>query len=166
MAMPYRRDHAIAAAHYGDAMAAPSPESSGVGSRPRHLVLVRTSSQLEAGAGSCSCCDCSADVAERVARFRVQREQHGPSKRALVAVVPSDLARWWSVHDTAIACVVSEQNVKIVRALVAAGQRGDWEGALEKYDPAVELDMRLIPGGDLSFGREAVRSFFTNWFGT
>jgi ketosteroid isomerase-like protein len=71
-----------------------------------------------------------------------------------------------AVRDTAIACVVSEQNVKIVRALVAAGQRGDWAGALEKYDPAVELDMRLIPGGDLSVGREAVRSFFTNWFGT
>jgi ketosteroid isomerase-like protein len=63
-------------------------------------------------------------------------------------------------------CAVSKQNVEIVQELVAASQRGDWEAALEKYDPAVELDMRFIPGGDLSIGREAVRSFFTNWFGT
>lgn len=67
------------------------------------------------------------------------------------------------VRDTA---AVSEQNVEIVQALVGASQRGDWAAALEMYDPAVELDMRFIPGGDLAYGREAVRSFFTNWFGT
>jgi len=84
----------------------------------------------------------------------------------MLAVGPRRARCWEGVRDTATACAVSEQNVEIVEALVAASQRGDWEAALEKYDPAVELDMRLMPGGDLTVGREAVRSFFTHWFGT
>jgi hypothetical protein len=43
---------------------------------------------------------------------------------------------------------MSQENVEIVQALVAASQRGDWEAALDNYDPAVELDeSRMLDGG-------------------
>ena len=60
---------------------------------------------------------------------------------------------------------MSRENVEVVKSLVAATQRGDWEAALGKYDPAVVLDMSRFPGGGMEAGREGTR-FFRQWFGT
>jgi ketosteroid isomerase-like protein len=61
---------------------------------------------------------------------------------------------------------MSQENVEVVQALVAASQRGDWEAALDFYDPAVKVDQTRMPGGGLHFGRNGVREFFGDWFGT
>jgi ketosteroid isomerase-like protein len=60
---------------------------------------------------------------------------------------------------------MSSENLEVVKALVSASQRGDWETALEAYNPAVELDASRIPGGSVGVGRDAVRDFFRQWFG-
>jgi ketosteroid isomerase-like protein len=61
---------------------------------------------------------------------------------------------------------MSQENVEVVQALVAASQRGDWEAAIETYDPAVELDTVRMPDGGLFSGRDAVWGFYRQWFGT
>jgi ketosteroid isomerase-like protein len=61
---------------------------------------------------------------------------------------------------------MSSENVELVKALVGASQRGDWEAALKMYDPAAELDASRIPGGSVGVGRDAIRDFFRQWFGT
>jgi ketosteroid isomerase-like protein len=60
---------------------------------------------------------------------------------------------------------MSSENVEVVKALVSASQRGDWETALAAYDPDVELDASRIPGGRVGVGRDALREFFRQWFG-
>jgi ketosteroid isomerase-like protein len=62
---------------------------------------------------------------------------------------------------------MSQENVEVVKALVAASQRGgDWEAALEHYDPAVELDESRGVEGGLYYGRDGVRDHFRRWFVT
>jgi ketosteroid isomerase-like protein len=60
---------------------------------------------------------------------------------------------------------VSAENVEVVRSLVSAAHRGDWQAALALYDPAVELDMTRMPGGFKGVGVDAVQRFFQEWFG-
>ena len=47
---------------------------------------------------------------------------------------------------------MSQENVEVVQTLVAASQRGDWEAALDTYDPAVELDESRMPDGGVYHG--------------
>jgi ketosteroid isomerase-like protein len=61
---------------------------------------------------------------------------------------------------------MSQENVEVVQALVAASQRGDWDAALDHYDQAVELDQSRMLDGGVYYGRDGVRDFFTDWFGT
>jgi hypothetical protein len=61
---------------------------------------------------------------------------------------------------------MSQQDLEVVKAIVAATQRGDWEAALERYDPSVECDMSPMPGGGVGVVRNAVRGFYREWFGT
>jgi ketosteroid isomerase-like protein len=61
---------------------------------------------------------------------------------------------------------MSQENLEVVQALVAASQRGDWEAAIDNYDPRVELDMARMPDGEIHSGRDAVWDFYRRWFGT
>jgi ketosteroid isomerase-like protein len=56
--------------------------------------------------------------------------------------------------------------VEVVRAILAAVQRQDWQAAIEHYDPDVELDMVGMPEGGRYSGRDALWAFYRRWFGT
>jgi ketosteroid isomerase-like protein len=60
---------------------------------------------------------------------------------------------------------VSRENVEALEAGMAAVQRGDWDAAMELYDPAVELDQTRMPGGARYQGRGAAWRFYSDWFG-
>jgi ketosteroid isomerase-like protein len=62
---------------------------------------------------------------------------------------------------------MSQENVEIVRRLIAAVQRGgaDRLAALDAYDAAVQLDQTRMPAGGMYHGREGVRAFYDEWFG-
>jgi ketosteroid isomerase-like protein len=60
---------------------------------------------------------------------------------------------------------MSEKNVEIVRRIIAAAQRGDWEAALSGYDEGVVLDQSRMPDGGVYHGHEGVREFYGRWFG-
>jgi hypothetical protein len=61
---------------------------------------------------------------------------------------------------------MSQENLDTIKNFVAASQHGEWEVALETYDPAVEFDVSRMLGGGVGVGREAVSDFFSHWFGT
>ncbi len=61
---------------------------------------------------------------------------------------------------------MSEESVEVVRRVVRAAERGDWEAALAEYDEAVVLDMSRMPDGNIYHGREGVRNFYVGWLGT
>jgi ketosteroid isomerase-like protein len=61
---------------------------------------------------------------------------------------------------------MSQENVEVVRALYAATHRGDWETAMEFYDPDVVLDMVGMPESGRYCGRDALFAFYRRWFGT
>jgi ketosteroid isomerase-like protein len=61
---------------------------------------------------------------------------------------------------------MSEQNVEVVRRIVEAAQRGDWDAAMAEYDEAVVLDQSRMPGGGIYYGHEGVRDFYVGWVGT
>jgi hypothetical protein len=42
---------------------------------------------------------------------------------------------------------MSQENVEIVRGIIEAARRGDWETAIGEYDPDVILDQTRMPGG-------------------
>jgi ketosteroid isomerase-like protein len=60
---------------------------------------------------------------------------------------------------------VSEDNVRIVREMVAAVGRGDFESGLRRYAEDAVLDMSRMPGGGIHHGPDGVRGFYTEWFG-
>jgi ketosteroid isomerase-like protein len=60
---------------------------------------------------------------------------------------------------------MSQENVEVARAIVAAVQRGDWQAAIEHYDPDVELDMIGMPESGRYSGRGALWAFYRQWFG-
>ena len=60
---------------------------------------------------------------------------------------------------------MSQENVEIVREMVAAAQRGDWQAAIAPFHQAAELDVRRMPDGGTYHGADEVWSFFGRWFG-
>jgi ketosteroid isomerase-like protein len=60
---------------------------------------------------------------------------------------------------------MSQENVEAIAATFAAVQRSDWERAMERVDPAVELDQTRMPDGGVYHGRDALFDFFARWFG-
>ncbi len=61
---------------------------------------------------------------------------------------------------------MSEENVGIVRACLEAFQRGDYETAMEAFDPEIEYDLRVFPDGKVYRGHDGVREAFRIWLGT
>ena len=61
---------------------------------------------------------------------------------------------------------MSEENVGIVRACLQAFQRGDYETAIEAFDPEIEYDLRVFPDGKVYRGHDGVREAFRIWLGT
>jgi ketosteroid isomerase-like protein len=61
---------------------------------------------------------------------------------------------------------MSQENVEIVRAMVAAAETGDWDTALEGFDPEVELDQRRMPDGGIYKTPGGVRKFYERWLGS
>jgi ketosteroid isomerase-like protein len=60
---------------------------------------------------------------------------------------------------------MSEENVEIVRRIIQAARRGDWESAMSGYDQAVVLDQSRMPDGGVYHGHDGVREFYGRWFG-
>lgn len=60
---------------------------------------------------------------------------------------------------------MARENAEIVKGLLRAAEHGDWDAAMEGYDPAVELDQTRFPDGGTYKGREGVRRFYEKWFG-
>src|SRR5215207_9231761 len=60
---------------------------------------------------------------------------------------------------------MSQENVEIVRRIIDATRRGDWEAALRDYDQGVILDQSRMPGGGVYRGHEGLREFYGRWFG-
>jgi ketosteroid isomerase-like protein len=61
---------------------------------------------------------------------------------------------------------MSQENVEVVRRIVEAAQRGDWDAAMAEYDETVVLDQSRMPGGGIYHGRKGVRDFYVRWVGT
>ena len=61
---------------------------------------------------------------------------------------------------------MSQENVEIVRRCCEAFDRGDYECALELFDPDIEYDLSHFPDGGVYRGREGVREAFRIWMGT
>ena len=60
---------------------------------------------------------------------------------------------------------MSQENVETMLAVQDAVTRGDWEAAIQLYDPAVELDQSRMPDGNIYHGRDGVWDFYARWFG-
>jgi ketosteroid isomerase-like protein len=60
---------------------------------------------------------------------------------------------------------MSQENVEIVRRIVEAAQRGDWDAAMAEYDETVVLDQSRMPGGCIYHGHQGVRDFYVSWVG-
>ncbi len=58
---------------------------------------------------------------------------------------------------------MSQENVEVVRRIVEAAQRADWEEAMSGYDPAVVLDQSRMPDGGVYHGHDGVREFYGGW---
>jgi ketosteroid isomerase-like protein len=61
---------------------------------------------------------------------------------------------------------MSQENVEIVQRCCEAFNRGDYEGALDALDPAIEYDLRHFPDGRVYRGHDGVREAFRTWLGT
>jgi uncharacterized protein len=59
---------------------------------------------------------------------------------------------------------MSEENVELVRAIIAAVP--DWHEVITMLHPDVRFDQTRIPDGGVYEGREACGRFFDRWFGT
>jgi ketosteroid isomerase-like protein len=60
---------------------------------------------------------------------------------------------------------MSEENVEVVRRIIEAFQRGDWDAVMAGYDEAVVLDQSRMPGGGIYHGHKGVRDFYVGWIG-
>jgi ketosteroid isomerase-like protein len=61
---------------------------------------------------------------------------------------------------------MSEENGEVVRRVVDAAERGDWDAALAQYAQAAVLYMSRMPDGGIYHGHEGVREFYIGWLGT
>src|SRR5919106_1537949 len=61
---------------------------------------------------------------------------------------------------------MSQENVELVKAMITAAQRGDWDAAMEAFDPNVELDQSRMPDGGTYTGSRGVWTFYEKWFGS
>ena len=57
------------------------------------------------------------------------------------------------------------RSVDLVRDIIEAARRGDWETALAGYDDDAILDQTRMPDGAVYRGREGVAEFYRSWFG-
>jgi hypothetical protein len=60
---------------------------------------------------------------------------------------------------------MSQENVEIVRGIIEAARRGDWETAIREYDPDVILDQTRMPGGGVYRGHRESESSTAGGFG-
>jgi len=61
---------------------------------------------------------------------------------------------------------MSQENVEIVRAMLDAFDRGDFEASLAFLDEDVEwIDPPEVPGAGVHHGRDEVRRWFVRWLG-
>jgi ketosteroid isomerase-like protein len=60
---------------------------------------------------------------------------------------------------------MSQENVDVVRALVDAAQRGDWQMISDRYHPDVQFETVGMPETVRSSGRDAIWEYFSQWFG-
>jgi ketosteroid isomerase-like protein len=60
---------------------------------------------------------------------------------------------------------MSEQNTELIRAMLDAFVRGDYEAALDAFDPEVEGDFTHMPDGQMTHGREELRREIARWQG-
>ncbi|MDQ3730130.1 MAG: nuclear transport factor 2 family protein [Actinomycetota bacterium] len=63
---------------------------------------------------------------------------------------------------------MSRENVEIVRGVIEAHDRGDFDAVFDVYDPAIEWHIGALPftGSDFKpvyYGHEGVRSFWRTW---
>ena len=62
--------------------------------------------------------------------------------------------------------VMSRENVEIVRASFESFQRGDYDAAMDVFDPEIEYDLTHFPDGKVYRGHDGVREAFRIWMGT
>jgi ketosteroid isomerase-like protein len=61
---------------------------------------------------------------------------------------------------------MSADNASVVRALLEAAARGDWDAAMAAYDPEVEIDTtQALPDGRVYHGLEGVDRSWRTWRG-
>jgi ketosteroid isomerase-like protein len=66
---------------------------------------------------------------------------------------------------------VSVRNVDLVRSVIDAHERGDYEAVFAAYDPEIEWDVTgtQVPVSDvktISHGHDGIRAFWRHWFET
>jgi ketosteroid isomerase-like protein len=61
---------------------------------------------------------------------------------------------------------MSERNIELIRAMLDAFVRGDYEAALDAFDPEVEGDFTHMPEGRTTQGREELQQEVARWQGT
>ena len=61
---------------------------------------------------------------------------------------------------------MSQENVEIVRRCCEAFDAGDYDAALEAFDPDIEYDLSHFPDGRIYRGHGGVREAFRIWVGT
>jgi ketosteroid isomerase-like protein len=61
---------------------------------------------------------------------------------------------------------MSQANVEVVRRIIDAARREDWDTALSGYDEAVELDQTRMPDGGTYHGHDGMRDFYRRWIGS
>ena len=64
---------------------------------------------------------------------------------------------------------MSRENVEVVRKVIAAHERGDFDGVFAAYDPAIEWHISRVeaPASDFDpvyHGHDGVRAFWRQWF--
>jgi ketosteroid isomerase-like protein len=64
---------------------------------------------------------------------------------------------------------MSQENVEIVRAVIEAHDRGDFDAVFAAYDPGIEwsIEATMAPVGDFEpvyHGHDGVRAFWRQWF--
>ena len=64
---------------------------------------------------------------------------------------------------------MSQENVEVVRSIIAANERRDFDAVFERYDPEIEWHIARVAPPMTDFepvynGHEGVRAFWRTWF--